>query len=228
MTKLSTLIEQNKQKFARHEFLTFLTDKTIPLSQRLSFLPNIAHFVMSFSDINKFILPFQNPSNDLEHAVNQHAQEDANHWPWFLNDLQSTGLNKQGSLTDNLEFLWSENIKNSRLLTYQLIRLLTDKPAKIRLVVIEIMEATGNVTFDTLSQITKDSAFPLEFCGNIHFSHETGHSIGSEEELIDTIEYSNQEMNDATNAISDGFQAFERFFDELMMNMKARSSEGQV
>ncbi|WP_447873020.1 hypothetical protein [Serratia fonticola] len=223
MEKLSMVIEHNKQIFSCHEFFKFLKNRTIPLSQRLAFLPNIAHFVMSFSDINKFILPFKNPSNPLEYAVNKHAQEDANHWPWFLNDLQNISLNKPDSFTDCLKFLWSENIENSRLLTYQLIKLLADKPAKMKLVIIDVMEATGNATFEVLSQITKDSEFPLQYCGNLHFSHETGHSIGSGEDLIDSINFSDEEMKDVNQTIIEVFQAFECFFDELMVNMQVHS-----
>lgn len=78
---------------------------------------------------------------------------------FFLNDLQNTSINKQDSFTDNLEFLWSENNKNSRFLTCQIIKSLTDKPAKIKLVITEVMEATGNATFEVLSQITKHSEF---------------------------------------------------------------------
>lgn len=83
MTKISTVIEQKKQKLSRHDFFTFLNNRSIPLSQRLSFLPKIYHFVMSFSDINKFIWPFQNLSDSLEYAVNKYAPEDVNHWHFF-------------------------------------------------------------------------------------------------------------------------------------------------
>lgn len=218
MNKVSSLVADGKRAFISHPFFSYLNNESVSIEHRLRFLPNIAHFVMSFSDINKYILPFSQPQNALEEAVNTHAKEDAEHWPWFLTDLRNTGANEAKDFTEHLAFLWSDKLKNSRKLTYKLIQYLTDQPAKMRLVVIEVMEATGNATFDTLARITLNTTLSLEYCGNIHLSHETGHSIGSDDELIDTIAFSDKENKEARELIHNCFTAFEEFFDELLQN----------
>lgn len=91
----------------------------------------------------------------------------------------------------------------------------------MRLVAIEVMEATGNATFDTLARITRHSSLPLEYCGNTHLSHESGHTIGSEEELIDSLTFSEHELTQARALVVTLFLAFESFFDELLKNAKA-------
>ncbi|MGQ8819035.1 hypothetical protein [Serratia sp. NA_13] len=105
MIKLSNLIEEKKKKFANHKFFSYICDTSRSLEERLSFLPNMSHFIMSFGDINKYVLPFPLPQNDLEKAINTHAEEDSNHWPWFISDLQQLNMNNSQPLTDTLRYL---------------------------------------------------------------------------------------------------------------------------
>lgn len=219
MPKISVEIENHKEKFLNHPLFKYLTDSSLSLDERLRFLPYISHFVMSFADINKYILPFNSPKNDLERAVNTHANEDAGHWPWFLNDLQTSEQNPSADLTNHLKFLWSDKLINSRKLTYHLIQSIHNQSAEMRLIVIEVMEATGNATFDTLASITKGTDKQLEYCGNIHLSHETGHSIGSEDEIVDAFPLTAEERNKASRIINECFDAFFQFFDEVFENV---------
>jgi hypothetical protein len=224
MTGISKEIEYYKTNFLNHPLFNYLNDDALSLDERLRFLPYISHFVMSFADINKYILPFATPANALERAVNTHAREDAEHWPWFLNDLQTSGQNSAASLTEHLSFLWSDNLINSRKLTYHLIQTLHNQSAKMRLIVIEVMEATGNATFDTLASITKGTDKQLEYCGHLHLSHETGHSMGSEDEIVDTLNLTEEERNKASQMIAECFNAFHRFFDEIFENVSPEHS----
>lgn len=221
MQKLSILIDEKKDAFGNHPFFYYLKDSSVPLNERLSFLPYISHFVMTFSDINKYVLPFETPMNGLELAVNTHAKEDSNHWPWFINDLTETGNDKNMLLSDLLKKLWSEKLHRSRMLSYSLIQLVVNQPAQLRLVAIEVMEATGNKTFEVLTAITADSDVKLKYCGSLHLSHESGHTIGSQDELIDTLVLTNEELEQANNIINSGFDSFTSFFDELLVNVSS-------
>ncbi|HIC7817446.1 TPA: hypothetical protein ACW7NQ_001018 [Enterobacter ludwigii] len=225
MHKISDEIESRKLSFLNHDFFKYLTDADLPIEKRLKFLPYISHFVMSFSDINKIILPFETPKNELENVVNNHALEDAEHWPWYLKDLENLDLNPSTELTEHLRFLWSNKLIYSRKLTYQLIQSLHNQTAEMRLIVIEVMEATGNATFDTLARITQDTDKELEYCGNLHLSHETGHSIGSKDELIDTLQLTEDTRAKAINLINECFEAFHRFFDEVLRNAMEESPQ---
>ncbi|MGQ8774441.1 hypothetical protein ACUTQ5_08435 [Serratia sp. NA_112.1] len=217
MIKLSNLIEEKKKTFANHKFFSYICDTSRSLEERLSFLPNMSHFIMSFGDINKYILPFPLPQNDLEKAINTHAEEDSNHWPWFISDLQQLNMNNSQPLTDTLRYLWSDELSASRRLTYDLIELITGKHAKFRLVIIEIMEATGNVMFTALSEITAKSNFMLKFCGSLHANHESGHTMGSDVGLINTLVFSEDEQKLAAFYIDKGFMAFHHFIDQLLL-----------
>lgn len=223
MYKVSDEIKKQKEFFLEHELFNYLKNRVFSIEERLSFLPYISHFVMSFSDLNKVILPFETPRNELEKAVNTHALEDAGHWPWYLKDLQRLNFNTSNEFTEHLCFLWSDKLLNSRKLTYQLMQSIYGQPAEMRLIVIEVMEATGNAMFDTLATITQNNDIELEYCGNLHLSHETGHSIGSKDEFIDTLQLTDSERTKATELITECFEAFSIFFDEVLKNVTEKS-----
>lgn len=170
---------------------------------------------MSFGDFNKFIIPIENPKNDLEMAINIHAAEDATHWPWYINDLRTLNQNQSQPITETLEWLWSTEMEGNRKLMYGLIEMMTQQPAKIRLAIIEAIEATGRVAFTYFNKITKHSAIQLDYCGNLHLSHESGHTMGSEAELIDTIDYNEEEYLLSLEVIDKTFILFNNLLDDI-------------
>ncbi|MBP6123250.1 MULTISPECIES: hypothetical protein [Providencia] len=215
MNSISSLINEHKYNFSQHTFFSQENSSLSSVDKKLCFLPNMSFFIMGFGDLNKFTLPFIEPNGVLEDAVNTHAHEDANHWPWFIHDLRELGLNHVLPLSDTLEFLWSEQLAPSRKLTYDLVAMLSNQPAKFRLVIIEVMEATGNVMFSFLKELVQGSNFKLKFCGDLHLSHESGHAMGSEYDLIDTLDFSYDEHQYSAKLIENSFQAFQLFIDQL-------------
>jgi len=60
--------------------------------QRLKyFAPTISYFILSFKDVNDFVLPYENPKNSLEKSINTHAVEDATHYRLFIEDWEKLG-----------------------------------------------------------------------------------------------------------------------------------------
>jgi hypothetical protein len=122
MEEVLALIEKKKQEFAKSGLFEFMRDKSIDPRQRLAFAPCIAHFAMSFGELNKYVLR-EEPTNDpLQAIVNNHTYEDDHHWLWLLEDLEILGINKSLKFSDSLKFSWNEQTKASRLVTYQMFR----------------------------------------------------------------------------------------------------------
>ncbi|CAG9421958.1 hypothetical protein [Providencia alcalifaciens] len=215
MEKLSNLINLKQETFSQHPFFLGSIDSSLPVKESLAFLPKLAFFILAFGDINKYILPFENPKNDLEAAVNDHALEDSDHWYWYIDDLRTLRMNEPQLLTDTLVWLWSPQMEDNRKLIYELISAIANQPAKIRLAVIECMEATGRTFFTYVNQIAKLSPVPLKYCGALHLAHESGHTMGSDAELIDTINYTDEEHVLCVHLIERIFTAFTRFIDEI-------------
>ena len=86
--------------------------------------------------------------------------------------------------------------------------MISNQPAKFRLVLIEVMEATGNIMFSFLNQLTKSSSLNLQFCGELHLSHESGHAISCEQDLIDTLIFTEDKYVLSVDLIQEAFEAF--------------------
>lgn len=215
MSKITEIFEESKLLLAQHPLFSKIQDSSKPIEQRLSFLPAMSHFVMSLSDLNKFSLYSPFPKDSLEKAINTHANEDSHHWPWFLHDLQILALNSSTTLVDKLRFIWSDRLQASRQLTYELFSLTKNKPAKQKLVVIEVSETAGNIFFSAVASMIKGSEISLKYLGDLHLSHETGHLLESDSNLLSTLDFSPEEEKEALSSMKLTFQAFNSLLTEL-------------
>lgn len=212
-------INEHKKIFSKHVFFDYIRNINFPIDKKLSFLPEMAYFIMSFGDINRYVIPFTNPKDEFERAVNKHAEEDSNHWRWYLSDLEDMNFNQKTTLIDSLKFLWSTQLSPSRKLVYELISLLANRPVKIRLAIIEAIEATGHVTFSILKKITNDlpDGKTLKFCGDVHLNHETGHTMCTDSEIIKQLCFSLNEIETTNILVDKCFQSFHGFMDQLYL-----------
>jgi hypothetical protein len=212
-------ILRQKREFAREELFVRLNDERLTPRERLAFIPAMAHFIMSFGDLNRYVLRYEDPQNELERAVNTHTIEDETHWKWYLDDLTLLGLDNASSKTEVLRQLWGDESQASRKLTYRLIQLCKDTDATERLALIEVMEETGNVMFNALAPVARtlaaDEGIRLPFCGDHHLAMETGHTIGSDHRLLAEIELDDETRARLVGLVDQAFVAFSAFIEEL-------------
>lgn len=105
METIKAFIEKKKQKFSKLPIFEVLEDSSINPIQRLAFAPCMAHFVMSFKDLNQLFLRTKSPNDKIQQVINSHTHEDDRHWAWFLADLEKMGLNNFIKSNDLLRFL---------------------------------------------------------------------------------------------------------------------------
>lgn len=82
------------------------------------------------------------------------------------------------------------------------------------------MEATGNVVFNVLNEITKETRLNLKFCSEIHLAHETGHTIGVGTDVFDDYPTSTDTKLKSIIVIEKSFDAFAKFMDQLENKLK--------
>ncbi|UYZ83199.1 hypothetical protein MTZ49_11395 [Entomomonas sp. E2T0] len=220
MKKVILYIHSKKQQFSKLPLFDLLKNEEFSSKEKLSStLPIMSHFIMSFGDLNKYVLKYTEPKNELEKVVNTHAKEDQDHWKWFIDDLKTLQINNIATLPEHLMYLWDSTTSSVRELTYTLIGEIYNSSAKQRLAIIEAMEATGNVMFKVLAPLANDVKLKynkeLVFCGNTHLSHETGHTIGSEQRLFDNIAFNTNELELIKQKIDIVFEAFTQFINLL-------------
>jgi hypothetical protein len=222
MKGILELIERKKQTYAELPLFAFMQDTQLDPRQRLAFAPCMAHFIMSFGDLNKYIFRIQNSTNPLQNLINKHTYEDDHHYPWFMTDLNKLGFNSSMGFVDTLRFLWGEDTKITRLLSYQLAAYTLNVDPIYKLAVIEAIEVTGNVLFNLTAKVAEElqdfTQQEYQYFGKFHLSLETGHVAGSPdaEQLLEETILTPTERQIAEDLVEQVFDIFTQWADELL------------
>lgn len=205
MKKVFAQIEREKEKLARHDLMKWMSTT----SQPLSFAPAMTFFVLGFRDVLSY-LKRPKPESVWDHMINIHCDEDANHWIWFIEDLQKIGVSETAWGTDFsqlLQTMWSEEGQKSRDMVYSLIHFVKqNQDPFVNLALVETLEAAFAVFISTLMpQIEKFGwQNDLRYFGSRHHDDESNHAMGSwvgELEVDSSLE--EVELNDVQAIESD-------------------------
>lgn len=223
MKQMLKLIDIKKKEIESHQLCQWMSDKNIDPSERLSFVPSMLFFIMGFSDILKEV-KIKNPQTPLDHIINTHCDEDADHWRWYLKDIERLGFSLQdwgGDVYGVFKTLWSDELFPTRKLVYETIKYAQNsKDPVVRLILIEIMEATfGAFTINMIHPLKETQFYKkLHFFGHTHEHAEDNHSLGSwtsdqsPEEYMEGIEVSDSIKYEATGMIEHLFDLFSEMF----------------
>jgi len=211
-------IDRRRAAFEQHPFIRFLRDDAIPAADRLAYAPYGAHFVLTFGEFNRDFLHEDEPSSPEQEMINEHAAEDQTHFAWFLNDLEVLGFDVRCRFTDALRFLWSAEGKHARELGHYVISAAANAGPELRLVIIEALEAQGNVWLSATAHAA--SSHPrrdkLVYFSQHHLERETGHAIGSDVNEIRSIALPDEQRPRAEQLVHGIFDRTEAFCDEML------------
>ena len=214
MKQILALIAEKQQVYSQLPFFQFLQDESINPIKRLAFAPCAAPFIMSFADLNKYVLR-QEPTNDKIQAIlNQHTYEDDFHWQWFLEDLEALGFNCSLQLNDALRFLWSEETQTSRLLTHELYQYIAQSEPIEKLVALEAIEATSNVCVSITKQVINELQLvtnqEYKYFGSNHCDAENNHNAYSDNvrKFLENIHISEKNRQKSIDLIEKVFELF--------------------
>jgi hypothetical protein len=235
MKAVLSYIEEKKQTLADAPLFEFLKDKSIPPRERLAFTPCLAHFVMTFADINTLILRQPLSEDPIQKIINLHTHEDGLHWRMFMADLETLGMNEARTLSSTLQFVWSEDTKNIRLAWYSIISMLAEADPVLRMVVLEAIEATGALSIPRARAVGLEfeeaTGKELFFWGERHASVETGHVTGTEdvERHLHSIVLSEPVKARAFTLVDRVFEGFSNIMDDVFAYaQKARARSQQL
>ncbi|WP_019500716.1 hypothetical protein [Pseudanabaena sp. PCC 6802] len=220
MKRVLNKILEKKQTYTNLPLFQFMRDSSLTEEERMAFYPCMAHFILSFSDINKYMLREEPATDAYQQRVNIHTYEDDHHWPWYLEDFTKLGFDRLCSPTSWMRFLWSDETRQNRILTYRLATLISNANAIERIAVIEAIEETGNVLFSTMLSLAKAiearRGIQLRYCGEFHFSLESGHSVGSDRDEIAEIPMDESNQVRCLAIVDEVFALFEAWTNELL------------
>lgn len=222
MHEVLNYIQVKKQEFSQLPLFAFMSDKSIDPRQRLSFAPCMAHFVMSFGDLNKYVFRSQTVDSYLQKIINQYTYEDEEHWPWFLQDIKNIGLDNTLSFTDALKMIWSEETKITRQISYQVAGFALNGDSSVKLTVIESLEAMAecffSVSLDIVSELENIIGQELLYFGNLHLDVENEHTmkVPACKQYLHDFQLTESQSQDIFKVIDAIFNIFTEWTDELL------------
>jgi len=219
-----------KRAYATLPLFVRMRDERLDPRERLAFYPCMAHFILSFGDLNKFVLR-EEPARDVyQEMVNAHTREDDHHWPWYLEDFAKLGFDVPRPGTDWMRFLWGEETEQNRRLMAGLTALIDGATSLERLVIIEAIEETGNVLFAAMlplaERLEQRLGRELKYCGDFHFQLESGHSVGSDHAALARIALEPAQRERCRSLVDRVFALFEAWTHELLRYAEAHTEHG--
>lgn len=229
MKAVLEVIEERRRRYEKHPYILYLRDESRTPHERLAYAPYACHFVLTFSEFNRYFLHSQGTeTDDRQKAVDTHATEDARHFAWFLEDLRSLGYDAECRFSDALRFVWNDLGRRTRELGYYAIGVARDADPEMRLVIIEAMESMGNVWLEATQAAAKQhpASDRLIYFGQYHLDRETGHAIGSDHEGIAQIDLGAERRSRAIPIVHGLYDRMEAFNAEILERVNSAYIRG--
>ena len=161
-----------------------LADPNINVNDKLECIPLLSFFVLSFKDCMA-MLQSPNPTSALEQVVNAHALEDADHWKWFLQDLNTLDIDgiTTRPATEVLGELWSESRAPIRDAVYAIAGYIQQHTNPVfRLLLIEVIEDGYGAFARHMGPVMQEADLydKLLYFGHTHNEAEAAHEIHQE------------------------------------------------
>ncbi len=220
MEAVLAAIEEGKRAFAGMPFFAFLRDESLEPERRLAFYPCIAHWIMSFADLNKYFLRAEPAADAHQEKVNTYSREDDDHWRLYLEDFRKLGFERMYEGTGWLNLLWGDETRANRMLSYRISHLISNASSVQRLAIVEAMEEAANVFFPlTLrlaEQLEERTGVELRYLGHFHFNLEAEHTGAGDHEALARIELDEETRRETVRMVREVFGLFEDWAREVL------------
>ncbi len=175
-------VDAEREALSEGALFKWLSDEAVDGHRRLSFLPSMLYYLMGFKDVLA-TLSCDNPREKLEHHINAYCLEDADHWRWYLTDLDKLGFDLTcwgETISDWCNQAWSPETEINRRTIFHLIHFaMSNRHPLYRLALILVFEATGVVFIGHTRKaaIALGMDEELQYLGREHYEEEAAHSV---------------------------------------------------
>ena len=221
MEAVLAAIAERKEAFARLPLFAFLQDESIEPEQRLAFYPCMAHWIMSFADLNKYFLRSEPAGDEYQARVNAYSHEDDDHWGLYLEDFRKLGCEELHATGAGwLRFLWGDATRANRMLSYRIAHLVMGASGVERLAIVESMEEAANAFFPhtvrLADQIQERTGTELRYLGHFHAELEAGHTGAGDHDALAHIVLDDDSRRRALRMVDEIFGLFADWADEVL------------
>jgi hypothetical protein len=225
--ELLALIKEKQATFAKAPFFEYLRDTKINPNDRMAFAPCLTFFVMSFGELNRYVLRSEPTTDPIQELVNQHSYEDEDHWIWFLEDLTKLGYDESIKFTESIRFLWSDETRVQRDVVRWMFQEAESASALHRVVLVEALESTA----DAFLAITQTIAHELKisdgrdcrYFGDMHTIVDTNHTMHTNknsQNFLHSLQFTPEERQEALRIIDKTFDMFVMLISDLLAHIK--------
>lgn len=226
MKTVLAAIAERKQAFSELPLFDFLSDDTLAPAERLSFYPAMAHWIMSFGDLNKYVLRQEPTEDPHQQIVNDYTHEDDFHYNLYLEDFRKLGCDRLRDGSDWLRFLWGRETRANRLLSCRIASLILGATGAQRLAVVEAMEEAGNVFFTHTVRIAEQyeaqTGVELRYLGRFHQNLEAEHSARGDHDLLAGIALDAETARQTVRMVNEVFDLFHDWAAEMLAFAEAQ------
>jgi hypothetical protein len=222
MRDVMRAIEERTAVYEQNPLFDFLRDTRIEPGRRLSFAPSAAHYILTFTDFCQYVLREEPAKDRLQEIVNAQTYEEAEHSRWFISDLAKLGYDPVLKFSEALDFIWSPATNKSRILSYDLCRMALGANSLKKLVLVQCVEATAEVTVRHVMMVGKEwsakTGQSLEFFGATHEDAEEHHSFreDSVSSVLEDIHLRDDVKLELLVMVEQAFSRFSDFASELL------------
>ena len=202
---LASTFETGRARLASNPAVAALADPNVSTSAKLTVVPTMAFWVLAFGDAMAFL---RRSSGDtpLDAIVQQHAQEDAEHWKWFVSDLEdlaSQGIGAR-SISDALMRMWGPDTAPVRECAWTVHHLLrTHIDPAVRLAILEACEHGFEAFMDSMRPVVQAAGHygELRYLGSMHDEAEAGHALHEGDDPFMNIDWSRRDMDNVRTTV---------------------------
>jgi hypothetical protein len=216
-------LQQRRLEVAAHPFFIWLNSSTVPLDKRFVFSPVMIDFIMSFADMNKWFLNYEEPKNELETGINQHTEEDRTHSRLFQDNWYTLKLGDTFDWSPGKTLWWlfdSSDAAVVRRFGMEVLDLTVNYPEPlVRFAMMEAIEICGDVFFANTAPIAQELSRKHgtnhHYYGHYHRERETGH-LHTNETAFRKAELAEEQRSAAAMSVDRIFDNFLGVLDELL------------
>ena len=236
MLTIKRVIHQEKEKLAKHDFLKWLRNKDQASERRFIFSAIITDFVMSFADINKWFLYYEEDHHQLlKQSINIHTMEDRTHSKIFIEDWYKLGYDDTFDWKPSETIWWCfarQETEVIRTLGMKILRLAVNNPDPgLRFAIIECIEEFGDLLFELTEPIAinleHQTQIEYRYFGSYHRRKETGRLQGVDETELMAVVLEPDIQRQAASIARDLFRDFDKVFTELLQFSKTDSQSSK-
>ena len=181
--EITAQLDEKVEELFQQPFFRRLSDESIPIRRRMTFIPYWTYFAMGFADACDTWFAIENPQNELEERVNLYVAEDSFHYNFFLNDVETVlgyTLDRYGSYSAVMRHVWGDDTRPVREYIYGWLDCVNRyKDPVVTLATFEAVEMTLKPIFTTIYKymyLPENGLKDLEYFGQKHVELEANHS----------------------------------------------------